>query len=73
MCCRMLLLRCVTIFFVTWNIGCDDFNKLFIEDKNEYSDSTAMAINFLIKYISSTDVRIVGTELFSNIIIPILL
>ncbi len=58
----------VTIFLVTWSrIGCRcaDFNKLFTEDTNEYSDSAEiMAINFLIKNTSAKDIRIVATESF---------
>lgn len=63
----MLLLNWVTMFFVTWNsISCDDdFNELFIDDKNEYFYSTGMAINFIIKNISAVDdIRIVATDLF---------
>lgn len=65
MCCQMLLLKWMTIFVVTSSsIRCDDFNELFVEDKNEYSNLTGLAINFLIKNISVNDIRIVGTESF---------
>lgn len=62
----LLLLKWMTIFFVTWSsIGCDDFNELFIKDKIEYSNSTGMmAINYLIKNISANDIRIVATDSF---------
>lgn len=66
----MLLLKWVTIFVVasssscSSSIRCDDFNELFIEHKNEYSNSTGLAINYVIKNISANDIRIVATESF---------
>lgn len=69
MSCRMLPLKWVTIFFVTWcgcGIGCNNFDELFIEDANEYSNSTGSAITFLIKNISASDIHIVATESFFN-------
>lgn len=65
MCCQMLLLKWVTIFVVTSSsIRCDDLNELFVKDENEFSNSTGLAINFLIKNISANDIRIVGSESF---------
>lgn len=58
MCCQMLLLKYVTIFYVIWGIGCDDLNKLYVEeDKKEYYSSTVMSINFIMENINAIDVH----------------